>query len=127
MARNPFPKFLLLALLGLLLFTACKKDDPTDPDDNPDLPETSITFTAIDDSVKLSDVLIGITPNQGDRDAGVFLRSGTTDGNGRIKFSQLAAQIYYYSATWAASGGAVKRTGTIELEYNERHRQEVNF
>jgi hypothetical protein len=115
-----------LSLL-LLLLTSCKKEDPINPSDNPSQPETSITFTCQDTAGGLSDVFVGISPLQGDRDNGIFLRSGDTDGMGKIKFENLDPMKFYYSATRTVPGGTVIRKGEVTVDQDEKESVTVNF
>lgn len=116
----------LLALCVLLAIAACKKDDdPTDPDGT-DLPETGVQFTC-KDSLGIEGVFVGIAPQASDRDNGVFLRSGTTDFAGKIKFTNIDPQLMYYSASRTTSGGVVERTGSVEIVADMVKRVTVQF
>ena len=116
-------------LATMILAAACKKDPlPHQPTDNSNSePETSITFTATKDSFGLSGVFIGITPNEADRDNGIFLKSGTTTGSGRKTFDELDADTWYYQATYAQPGGPAVRKGSITLEIGDEVDRELNF
>ena len=117
----------MLALLAVL-FAGCKKDEIIDDGGGgTSEPETSITFTCLDDTLELSGVLVGITPNQGDRDNGIFLKSGNSDSRGRVKFENLEALTYYYSATRSTVNGAVVRKGSITMEIGDEVDRDINF
>lgn len=119
--------FCLLAFV--LVVSACKKDDEiTNSGNNNNEPETSITFIATeDDTLPLQGVLVGITPNEADRDNGIFLKSGDTGFNGRKTFDNLTNITYYWSATYSAQGGAVVRKGSVTLEIGDEVDRELNF
>lgn len=117
--------FLLFSLL-LLLVAACKKDpDPTIPDPNA-TPETSITFTC-KDTLPLANVLVGIASQATDRDNGVFLKSGSTDGFGKIKFTGLDPQTFYYSASRTTTSGIQERKGSLLLDQDVKKQVTVTF
>lgn len=118
--------------LGLLLVLAmmalgCKKESPDDPDDTPDAPETSLTFACKDTAGGIQGVLVGISPLQSDRDAGIFLHSGDTDGLGKIKFENLAPQKFYYSCSRTVPGGVVTKKGDVDVEKDVKKTVTVNF
>lgn len=118
--------WLSFVLLVVLLTLGCKKDDPLDPSGTTTLPETSITFVC-KDSVGISGILVGIAPLQSDRDAGVFMRSGETDGLGKIKFSSLDPQKFYYSCVRNLLSGTVTREGEVTVNKDERVTVNVHF
>ena len=119
----------LLLLLLFAVFAGCKKeDDFVPPDTGSDEPETSIEFEALQsDTIPLSGVFVGITPNEFDRDNGIFLFTGTTNGRGKVKFESLSALTYYWGATFASSGGAVVREGQITMEIGDEVDREIKF
>lgn len=117
-----------MIVLVFMVFAGCKKDEIVDDGSGGNSePETSITFTCLDDTIELSGVLVGITPNQADRDNGIFLRSSTSDDRGRVKFDNLEDFTYYYSATWNAPSGVVTRTSQITLEIGDKVKRDINF
>lgn len=124
-------KYLLLAGTMLLLFAfigSCKKEEViNDGSGNNNEPETSIEFRCMDDTIPLQGVLVGITPNQGDRDNGVFLRSGNTNSSGRVKFDNLIPLTYYYSATRSTPNGPVVRNGQLTIEEGDEVDRNINF
>lgn len=117
-----------MLVLVAVLFAGCKKDEIIDDGSGGSSePETSITFTCNDDTLTISGVLVGITPNQADRDNGIFLKSATSDNRGRVKFENLEALTYYYSATRSTTTGAVVRTGQIAMEIGDEVDRDINF
>ena len=121
------PKYLAFCLLmTVLAFAACKKEDVLDDSNTTPVLETSITFIC-KDSVGLPDILVGIAPQSSDRDAGIFLRSGSTDNLGKIKFSNLDPQKFYYSASRVVNGTVTKRTGSVTVNQDEKKTVNVNF
>jgi hypothetical protein len=131
--RKPIMKALVgcaLALFCLVfLASSCVKDpDPIGPDpNNPGGTNTSIRFTCYQDTVILPGVFIGITPNQADRDNGVFLFSGTSNSAGYWEFKNLEALTYWYSASYGATGGAIVKEGSITLDKGDNVRRDLNF
>jgi hypothetical protein len=119
-------KFFLIFLLVVIVALGCKKDDPSDIDDDPTPPETSITFTC-KDSLGIPDVLVGISFQQVDCTTGVFLRQGATDALGKIKFSSLAPGLYYYCCARTTTNGVIRRSGTVDVLQDEKERQNVFF
>jgi hypothetical protein len=115
----------LICLFGMLALMACKKD-PVLPDPNAPLPETGISFTC-KDSVGLAGILVGIAPLAADRDNGVFLKSGTTDGFGKIAFIGLDPQTFYYSASRTTMSGVQKRFGSVEVVKDQKKFVTVQF
>ena len=89
--------FALILVLGL---SACKKDTDVPPmDDTPDEPETSIRFYAKEnDSTYIQGVFVGITPNEADRNNGIYLRSATTNSAGYADFKNLLGNFSRNSA-----------------------------
>lgn len=126
MNTRRFPNILLAGLLAIGLFTACKEDDPIDPDNTPVQPETSITFTC-KDSIGIEGVFVGIAIQQADCDAGIFLRSGDSDWEGKVKFASLAPATYCYQALRTTVGGVVERTGSVDLQQDERAKVVLTF
>jgi hypothetical protein len=117
----------VLLVVIVLASTGCKEDDPFDGDDEPELPETSITFTCQDTAGGIAGVLVGISSQASDRDAGVFLRSGDTDGFGKVKFSNLDPQTFYYSCSRTVVGGVITRKGEVTVDQDEEEKVTVNF
>ena len=119
----------ILLLLFLAIFAGCKKeDDFVPPDTGNDEPETSIEFQTFEsDTIPLSGVFVGITPNQVDRDNGTFLFTGTTNGLGKVKFENLSALTYYWAATYASNGGVVVREGQITMEIGDEVDRDIKF
>ena len=118
----------LLALGAVLAFAGCKKDEPVaDGSGSTSEPETSITFKVREAGELVEGVLVGVAPNQTDRDNGIFLYSGTTSGTGRVKFERLEALRYYYSASLATGSGTAVRSGSIELELEDKVTREIDF
>lgn len=117
---------LLVACILVLVALGCKKQDPIDPDGTVDEPETSIAFTC-KDTIGLPGIFVGIALQTADCEAGVFLRSGTTDGLGKIKFSSLAPGSYCYECARTTTSGVVKRSGQLELAQDEELKKTVVF
>jgi hypothetical protein len=116
----------IIALLAVLAFTACKKEEPITPDPT-DTPETSITFTCQDTAHGIRDVFVGVSPQASDRDAGIFIKSGTTDNLGKVKFSSLDPQVLYYSASRTLNGTVIQRKGDVEIVKDVKKFEIVNF
>ncbi len=116
----------LCLLLSLLAFLSCKKEDVTTDSGSTSTPETSVTFYC-EDTTGIPDVLVGIAPQAADRDAGVFLRSGTSDNIGKVKFNNLDPQKFYYSATRAVNGVITERTGSVTVNQDQKKTVTVNF
>ena len=119
-------KLFLTFLLVVIVAFGCKKDDPSDFDDDPTPPETSITFTC-KDSLGIPDVLVGISFQVVDCETGIFLRQGSTDAVGKIKFSSLAPGLYYYCCARTTTNGVIRRSGTVDVLQDEKERQNVFF
>jgi hypothetical protein len=119
-------KLLFALIFVMIVALGCKKDDPSDFDDDPTPPETSITFTC-KDSLGIPDVLVGISFQQVDCTTGVFLRQGVTDALGKIKFSGLASGLYYFCCARTTNNGVVRRSGTVDVLQDEEERQNVFF
>lgn len=122
--KHTIPAFCLI--LSMLLVAACKKDEIIDDSGSTTQPETSISFTC-KDSLGIPDILVGIAPQAADRDAGNFLRSGTTDNLGKVKFSNLEPQEFFYSATRSQNGTITKRTGSVTVAQDQKKLVTVNF
>lgn len=126
--QNHLKQLSCLFLVGIVLFTSCKDPEPKfDPDNDPDAIETSITFHTIKDSAPLADVLVGITPNAGDRDNGIFIHSGTTNSSGEITFENLSDLTYYYNASYNNMGNPINRKSQITLEIGDEVDRDLNF
>ena len=119
----------VLALTLVLALSACKKDPVVPPkDDTPDEPETSIRFYAKEnDSTIIQGVFVGITPNEVDRNNGIYLRSATTNSAGYADFKNLLGITYYYSLSNPAPGGAVVRKGSITLDVGDEVERDIDF
>lgn len=113
-------------VMVVLLLAACKKDDVIDDPGTGPLPETSIAFTC-QDSLGIADILVGISPQEVDRDNGVFLKSGLTDPFGKIKFTGLDPQTFFYSASRSTTGGVVKRKGSVLVDKDEKQLVTITF
>jgi hypothetical protein len=126
---STFRYFFLTALLLSFVVSACVKDpEPTGGGGNNNEPETSITFKCYQmDSVFLPGVFIGITPNQADRDNGVYLFSGTSDPVGEVKFEELESITYFYGATYSSPTGPVSKQGTFSLDQGDKIERELKF
>lgn len=116
----------LCLLLSLLAIWSCKKEDVTSDTGSTSTPETSLTFTC-KDTLGIPDILLGIAPQEVDRDAGNFLRSGTTDNLGKVKFNNLEPQKFYYSATRSVNGVITKRTGSVIVNQDQKKLVTVTF
>lgn len=129
--RSPQPKLMkktvfLFCLMTLLVLAACKKDDVIDDPGTTVPPETSISFTC-KDSLGIPDIFVGIAPQSADRDSGIFLMSGLTDGYGKIKFTGMDPQTFYYRASRTTSNGVVKRNGSVTAEKDKKKYVTVTF
>jgi hypothetical protein len=118
--------FFLAVLMVVMVLAACKKDDVIDDPGTGPLPETSIAFTC-QDSLGIADVLVGISPQEVDRDNGVFLKSGLTDAFGKIKFTGLDPQTFFYSASRTTTSGIVKRKGSVLVDKDEKQLVTITF
>jgi hypothetical protein len=117
----------LLPFFLLLLVWGCKKDEFGDGDTTPAPPETSISFTCKDSTNGVPDVLIGISAQSTDRDAGIFLRSGTSDAFGKVKFSGLDPMTYFYSATRSYNGNVTQRKGSVQVAQDQKKTVSLSF
>lgn len=121
--------FLLLGLLAALFVSACNKDDdsPIDDTNNNSDPEQSITFVVMNDTLPAVGALCGISTTASDRDNGIFLRSANTGNTGRVKFDNLDSITFYYNVSYLDNGTNRTRQGTIALESDEDHEEEIVF
>jgi hypothetical protein len=126
---KPAPFYTILILLLVLVVSSCVKDpEPTGGDGNGgNDTTTSVRFTAYKDSTILPGVFIGITPNLADRDNGIYLFTATTNSAGSAEFKDLQAITYWYSASYAAPGGAIVRNASITFEKGDQVRRDLNF
>ena len=115
----------IFAVLLVVLFAACKKDDVID-DPGTTNPVTGISFTC-KDTIGIPDIFVGIAPQAADRDSGIFLKTGLTDNIGKIQFTGLDPQTFYYTASRTVVGGIVKRYGSVIVEKDVKKFVTVNF
>lgn len=118
-----------VALFLCWVISSCVKDpEPTGGGGTSNEPETSIEFVCLqNDSFFLPGVFIGISPNQGDRDNGVYLFSGTSNPVGEVKFSELEPITYFYGATYTSPTGPVTKEGSITLEEGDEVSRDLKF
>jgi hypothetical protein len=120
--------FTLFAALLVLVASSCIKDpEPTGGGGTNTDPTTSVRYTAMQDTVVLPGVFVGITPNQADRDNGIYLFTQTTNAAGWVEFEDLEALTYWYSASYSAPGGAIVRKGSITLEDGDQVSRTISF
>jgi len=126
--KSIFSPFFALGLVCLLAFS-CKEPEPFDPGDNQDDPtKGTLVFNVYDsDNDPLEGVLVGLTPNQADRDNGIFLRSGQTDAQGRVKFEVLEPLTYYYNAAVFLNNQNQNRQGRDSVGAGEEIDIDINF
>lgn len=127
-SRNKVSFFSLLAILLLLVASSCVKDpEPTGGGGSGSNQTTSVRYTAMQDTVVIPGVFVGITPNQADRDNGIYLFTETTNAAGWVEFKDLEPITYWYSASYSAPSGAIVRTGSITLEEGDQVSRTINF
>lgn len=125
---KPVSLYTFLALSLLLIFSSCVKDpEPTGGGGTSSTTTTSVRYTAMQDTVVLPGVFVGITPNQADRDNGIYLFTETTNAAGWVEFEDLESITYWYSASYSSATGAIVRTGSITLEEGDQVSRTIDF
>ena len=121
--------FFLFALLLTFVVSACVKDpEPTGGGNSSNNAQNSMTFKCFQmDSIFLPGVFIGISPNQADRDNGVYLFSGTSNPVGEVVFEDLDTLSYFYGATYTSATGPVTKEGTFRLDADDHIDRELKF
>lgn len=118
-----------LLFLGIVIITgvtSCRNDDEVITGD-PTPPTQSISFLVKIDTLFAYDALCGLAANASDRDNGIFLRTGTTNYSGRVKFDNLSPFTYYYNVSYLDQGTTRTKKGTIQLDSLDKLTENVQF